>query len=79
MRTDLTHTLKSYLPNLLAQLKERQEQALQMEAVPFKVLESYAYTDEYCKFNGLWYLQNSDIYTYNPNRTDGWVLLQNII
>ncbi|MCH5175259.1 MAG: hypothetical protein J1F40_05185 [Prevotellaceae bacterium] len=198
MRAALTHTLKSYRPNLLAQLKERQEQALKTEAVPFKVLETYAYTDDYephnmqrcilspfyirtsydgritewsfaqyldasekvewwlkngdsgkdyfsirytnsekgilarffpdwivrlkdgrigifdtkggitaasqdtkdkaeelqrrikylnslnreqrfiggiiCKFNGLWYLQNLEHYTYNPNNTDGWIL-----
>ena len=32
-----------------------------------------------CKFNGLWYLQNSEQYVYKSNTTDGWFLLQDII
>lgn len=47
LRAALTQTLKSYRPNLLAQLKEKREKALQSEVETFKVLESYAYTDDY--------------------------------
>ena len=34
-------------PNLLEQLRLRREQALKSETSPFKVLETYAYTDDY--------------------------------
>lgn len=47
LRAALTQTLKSYRPNLLEQLKERQRQALQLETEPFRVLATYAYTEDY--------------------------------
>lgn len=47
LRAALTQTLKLYRPNLMEQLKERQQQALRSEAEPFKVLETYAYTEDY--------------------------------
>ena len=47
MRAALTQTLKSYRPNLDEQRRRRQEEAMKTEAVPFKVLETYAFTDDY--------------------------------
>ena len=47
LRGALTQTLKTYRPNLMEQLRLRREQALKSETSPFKVLETYAYTDDY--------------------------------
>lgn len=47
LRVALNHTLKSYRPNLAEQRKKRMEDAMKAETVPFNILETYAYTDDY--------------------------------